>query len=59
MWTGIIALRIGAGGESCVCGDEHLSSTKCEEFSGIPEQVLASPVGFSYMELFGQSERFL
>jgi len=26
-------------GESCVCGDEHLNSIKCEEFSGLPELV--------------------
>jgi hypothetical protein len=43
MWNGIIGLWIGAGGESSVCGDEHLSSIKCEEFSGLPEEVLASP----------------
>ena len=23
----------------CVCGDEHLISIKCEEFSGLPELV--------------------
>ena len=27
------------GGESCVCGDEHLNSIKFKEFSGLPELV--------------------
>jgi hypothetical protein len=27
------------GGEFCVCGDEHLNSIKCEEFSGLSELV--------------------
>jgi hypothetical protein len=39
MWAGIIGFRIGEVVKSCVCGDEHLNSIKCKEFSGLPELV--------------------
>jgi len=32
VWTGSSWLRIGVGGDTCECGNEHSVYTKCEEF---------------------------
>jgi hypothetical protein len=36
-WSNQVQVR--SGGESCLCGDVHLNSIKCKEFSGLPELV--------------------
>jgi hypothetical protein len=32
VWTGSSWLRIGEGGSTCECGNEHSGSIKCGEF---------------------------